>query len=44
MKNYNGAIEQKVLSVLQAGLPGTATRYKYMAQQIGIETSELLAV
>jgi DNA-binding Lrp family transcriptional regulator len=44
MENYNGAIEQKVLSVLQAGLPRTATPYKDMAQQIGIETSELLAV
>ena len=44
MENYNGAIEQKVLSVLQAGLPRTLTPYKDMAQQIGIETSELLAV
>ena len=44
MKNYNRAIEQKVLSVLQAGLPRTLTPYKDMAQQIGIETSELLAI
>jgi len=44
MENYNGAIEQKVLSVLQAGLPRTLTPYKDMAQQIGIETSELLTV
>jgi len=44
MENCDGAIEQKVLSVLQAGLPRTATPYKDMAQQIGIETSELLAV
>ena len=44
MKKYNCAIEQKVLSALQAGLPRTATPYKDMAQQIGIETSELLTV
>ncbi len=44
MKNYNSAIEHRILSVLQAGLPRTLTPYKDMAQQIGIETSELLAV
>ena len=44
MKNHNCAIEHRILSVLQAGLPRTATPYKDMAQQIGIETSELLTV
>ncbi len=44
MKNYNSAIEHRIISVLQAGLPQTLTPYKDMAQQIGIETSELLAV
>jgi DNA-binding Lrp family transcriptional regulator len=44
MKNYNSAIEHRILSVLQAGLPRTLTPYKDMAQQIGVETSELLAV
>ncbi len=44
MKNCNSAIEHRILSVLQAGLPRTLTPYKDMAQQIGIETSELLVV
>ena len=44
MKNYNSTIEHRILSVLQAGLPRTLTPYKDIAQQIGIETSELLTV
>ncbi|MFH1613512.1 MAG: Lrp/AsnC family transcriptional regulator, partial [Planctomycetota bacterium] len=37
-------IEQKILDVLQHGLPMSQMPYKDMAQQIGIEVNELLAV
>lgn len=44
MNNHISSRERRILSVLQAGLPKTLTPYKDMAQQIGIETSEVLTV
>ena len=44
MKNHISGIERKILAVLQQGLPSSRTPYKDMAQQIGMETNELLAV
>ena len=44
MKNDISSIEKKILAVLQEGLPSSQTPYIDMAQQIGIEVSELLAV
>ncbi len=44
MKNSLTSIELRILTVLQEGLPKSQTPYKDMAQRIGIETSELLAV
>ncbi|MHC4114153.1 MAG: siroheme decarboxylase subunit beta [Planctomycetota bacterium] len=44
MKNHISDMERRILSVLQKGLPISQTPYKDMAQQIGIETDELLAV
>jgi len=44
MKNYISSIERRILAVLQEGLPTSQTPYRDMAQRIGIETSELLAV
>ena len=38
------SIDRRVLGVLQEGLPKSRTPYKDMAQRIGIEVSELLAV
>jgi len=38
------SIEHRILAVLQEGLPSSRTPYKDMAQRIGIEVSELLAV
>ena len=44
MKNHISGIEKKILTVLQEGLPISQTPYKDMAQEIGIEVSELLSV
>jgi len=44
MKNHKSTIEHRILSVLQEGLPVSQTPYKDMAQQIGMETGELLTV
>lgn len=44
MKNEISDIEQKVLAVLQHGLPESQSPFKDMAEKIGIETEQLLAV
>ena len=44
MKNHISSIERRILEVLQEGLPRSRSPYKDMAQRIGIETSELLAI
>jgi len=44
MKNEISDIEQKVLAVLQHGLPESQSPFKDMAQKIGIDTGQLLAV
>jgi DNA-binding Lrp family transcriptional regulator len=44
MKNHISDIERKILTVLQEGLPKSQSPYKDMAQQIGIDTAQLLAV
>ncbi len=44
MKEHISSIERRILAVLQEGLPSSQTPYKDMAQWIGIEVSELLAV
>jgi len=38
------AVEQKILAVLQKGLPKSQTPYKDMAQAVGIDTARLLGV
>ncbi len=44
MKEHVSSIERRILAVLQEGLPRSQTPYKDMAQRIGIEVDELLAV
>ena len=44
MKNHISGMERKILAVLQEGLPRSQTPYKDMAEQIGMETKELLTV
>ena len=44
MENHISRIEQRVLAVLQEGLPTSQTPYKDMAGRIGIETEELLVI
>ena len=44
MKKDISSIERKILGVLQKGLPTNQTPYQDMAQQIDMETGELLAV
>ena len=44
MRNCITDIERKILAAIQGGLPKGQTPYKTMAQQVGIETNELLAV
>ena len=44
MKIEKSDIEQKVLAVLQHGLPESQSPFKDMAEKIGIETGQLLAV
>jgi len=44
MKNCISDIEQKILAALQEGLPKSQSPFNDMAQQLGIETGQLLAV
>jgi len=44
MKKHIFGMERRILDVLREGLPRSQTPYKDMAQRIGIETSELLAI
>ncbi len=44
MKNEISDIEQKVLAVLQHGLPESQSPFKDMAEKIGIDTEQLLAI
>lgn len=44
MKKLLTGIERRILAVLQEGLPRGRTPYKDMAQRIGIDVSELLAI
>ena len=44
MENPMSEIERRILAVLQEPLPQSQTPFKDMAQRIGIEVSELLAV
>jgi DNA-binding Lrp family transcriptional regulator len=38
------SIERKILAVLQAGLPVSTSPYEDMAQRVGIDTRQLLAI
>ncbi len=44
MKNEISDIEQKVLAVLQHGLPESQSPFKDIAEKIGIDTEQLLAI
>ena len=44
MKNRISGIERRILAVLQKGLPDSPSPYKDIAQQVGINTTQLLAV
>ena len=44
MGNHMSSVDRRILTVLQEGLPRSRTPYKDMAQRIGMEVSELLAV
>ena len=44
MENQLSDIERKVLAVLQEGFPRSESPYKDMAEKVGIETKQLLAV
>jgi len=44
MKNQISDIERRILAVLQEGFPRSQTPYKDMAERVGIETKQLLAV
>ena len=44
MKNILSDIEKKILAVIQHGLPKSQNPFKDMAEKIGIETEQLLAV
>ncbi len=44
MKKAKSDIEQKILAVLQHGLPESQSPFKDMAEKIGIETEQLLAI
>ncbi|MBC8468688.1 MAG: Lrp/AsnC family transcriptional regulator [Planctomycetes bacterium] len=44
MKKEISDIEQKILAVLQHGLPESQSPFKDMAEKIGIDTGKLLAV
>jgi DNA-binding Lrp family transcriptional regulator len=44
MEEQISDIERRILAVLQQGLPTSATPYKDMAGQVGIETKKLLEI
>ena len=44
MRNHLSDAERKILYVLQKGLPKSQTPYKDIAQEIDMETDELLAI
>ncbi|MHC4725722.1 MAG: siroheme decarboxylase subunit beta [Planctomycetota bacterium] len=44
MKNQISDIEQKILAVIQHGLPKSQNPFKDMAEKIGIETGQLLTI
>jgi DNA-binding Lrp family transcriptional regulator len=44
MKNQLSDIEQKILAVIQHGLPNSITPFNDMAEKIGIDTEQLLDV
>ncbi|MBW7988838.1 MAG: Lrp/AsnC family transcriptional regulator [Planctomycetes bacterium] len=44
MKNKISDIEQKILAVIQHGLPESQSPFKDMSEKIGIDTGQLLAV
>lgn len=44
MKNQISDIERRILAVLQGGFPRSETPYKDMAELVGIDTKQLLAV
>jgi len=44
MKAHISTVERKVLAVLQEGLPESLTPYRDMAQRLGMETGQLLAL
>lgn len=44
MKNQISDIEKRILAVLQGGFPRSETPYKDMAELVGIDTKQLLAV
>lgn len=44
MNVHISSIERKILAVLQAGLPNSTSPYEDMAQLIGIDTQQLLAI
>lgn len=44
MKDNISDTERKILAVLQEGLPKSRSPYKDMAQQVGIDTEQLLAI
>ncbi len=44
MKHQISDIEQKILAVIQQGLPKSQNPFKDMAENIGIETAQLLSV
>ncbi len=44
MKNQISDIEQKILAVIQHGFPNSKNPFKDMAEKIGIETEQLMAV
>lgn len=44
MKNEISDIEKRILAVLQGGFPKSQTPYKDVAERVGIETKQLLAI
>lgn len=44
MKTYLSGIERRILAVLQQGFPDSQSPYQDMAQEIGIETKQLLSI
>lgn len=44
MKNQISDIKRRILAVLQGGFPRSQTPYKDVAERVGIETKQLLAI